>query len=145
MTIIACSKIERVMGADTLLIDEGEFTILGHVPKIVKCKDGAVAGAAGSTSDCVEFLRWAKAGRKGKAKRRWFKKMQGLILDRKGRVLVYDAPDPDIMDDDFYAIGCGASIARGRRTSGATVRECVEAAIQVSLACGGKAMTMELD
>ncbi len=145
MTIICASKSERVMGADTLIVDTDAWVKAGHTPKIVKCKDGALAGAAGDSAACIEFLDWARRGRKGKIRRRVFKNCQGLVLTKRGDLLVYEAPSPDIITDDFYALGCAGTIARGRRTSGATILECVKACIQVSIACGGEPTILELD
>jgi hypothetical protein len=133
------------MGADTLLTDTDALIKSGHVIKIIKCKDGSLAGAAGDSWACMEFLTWAEAGRKRRPKKRIFKHMVGLVLTKKGKMLLYEAPLPDTIVDDFYAIGCAEGIARGRRVGGGSVLECVEAAIHVSLACGGDPMILELD
>ena len=146
MTIIACSRYEML--ADTSLTDESADRRVGHVQKIYKCKDGSIAGAAGGSVAGLAFLKWAKAGRKGKfpeaavAKDETF---EGLVLTAKGEILAFGGPDPEIIMDDTFAIGSGAGYAQAALFVGATLQRAVEAAIHASPKCGGQITRIALD
>jgi ATP-dependent protease HslVU (ClpYQ) peptidase subunit len=144
MTIIVASASERVMVSDTQVTGPDDRTISYHAAKIVRCKDGALAGAAGGNVPCLNFLKWAQDGRKG-PKPPSIKQVTGIVLTKKGEVLVYDGShiaDPAL--GGFAAIGSGAPVAQGAHHAGARAVQCVEAAIAWSTHCGGRAVIEKL-
>jgi hypothetical protein len=143
MTVIVASAHERVMVSDTQVTGSGS-DIPYHAAKTVRCKDGAIAGAAGETVPCINFLTWAKNGRKG-PKPPGIKKVSGLVLTKKGEVLIYDGSHlADLVLGGFAAVGGGAQIAQGAHHAGAAAAQCVEAAIAWSTLCGGQAIIEKL-
>jgi hypothetical protein len=143
MTVIVASAHERVMVSDTQVTGSGS-DITYHAAKIVRCKDGSIAGAAGDNVPCINFLTWAKAGRKG-PKPPGIKRVSGLVLTKAGEVLIYDGShlaDPAL--GGFAAVGAGAPIAQGAHHVGAAAAQCVEAAIAWSTLCGGRVLIEKL-
>lgn len=149
MTIICASASEGVMGADTMLVDNrpGTRFKLGNTPKIVKAPDGVLAGAAGHSGMCSEFLRWVEEGRGWEIPGRWFTEKTGieaLLLLPDRTMLYYASPRPDKLLDDFTAIGVGAPLAQAARYMKGSVLDCVKAAMHVSTECGGEATILRL-
>lgn len=145
MTIIAASKAERVMLADTLVTDEKVNSRLCHVVKIVRCKDGALAGAAGDSGIGGEFLKWAINGRRGNAPvAEKGEDMDGLVLTPAGEILVYYGSLPERVLDSVMFIGAGADCAKSAHLAGASLERAVQIAIEVSPKCGGTITKLKL-
>jgi len=132
------------MAADTLTTAE-DWSVAGHVIKIVLGADGCLAGAAGATAACAEFLAWAEKGRKGKLKRRLFKDCDGLVLTIDGELLRYEGPLPDRLLDDHHAIGSGLPFALAVLGIGHSPEEAVKIACKHSVACAGEITVLNLD
>lgn len=143
MTIIACSRVERVMLSDSLL--SGKDTKLGSVTKILRCKDGALAGAAGDSQACWQFLKWAEEGRVGD----WpdideKEDLEGLVLTPEGEILIYWGKHPEPLMDDYTCIGAGAREGMAAMRAGATLTRAVEIACELSTACDLPIQRLEL-
>lgn len=135
MTIIVADAAARLMVADTLVVCDD--VVHYYCPKIVRCKGGALAGAAGEGPDCLTFLNWARQGCVGKVEN--FPQASGILLTKKGELRFYEGSGQyDVVPAGFMAIGSGAPAARGARACGASAEDCVKAACAVSIYCGGE-------
>lgn len=144
MTIIVASRTHRQMAADTLIV-AGNWEVYGHALKIARGTDGSLAGAAGDSAACCEFMAWVEKGRKGKLKRRLFRDCLGLVLTPDGQLLRYEGPFPDKLLDDFCAIGSGTPFAMAAMDMGRTPEEAVKIAMKHSVACAGDVTVLNLD
>ena len=141
MTVIVADSKSRVMVADTLVSYDGLAAY--HAPKVWRCNDGALAGAAGDADGCIAFLTWARDGRVGE----WdtTKEVWGLVMTPEGEIRVHGGSHLyEVPLGGWMAIGHGAPMAQAARTLGASPKQCVEAAMKVSLCCGGKAQVFRL-
>ena len=149
MTIVACSKKERKMIADTLLADGDCRVRSGYTDKIFRCSDGSLVGAAGDSDACWAFIKWAQAGRTDEYPTEALKesdKFEAVILTPAREILVYNSSKyPDPMIGDTFCIGAGSQFAMGALYAGASLEEAVKAAVALSTLCGGKLTTLILD
>jgi hypothetical protein len=144
MTIIACSRVERAMLSDSLL--SGKDTRLGSVTKILRCKDGALAGAAGDSQACWMFLKWAEAGRTGAFPEiPKDEDLEGLVLTPEGEILIYWGQHPEPLLDDATCIGAGAREGMAAIRAGASLDRAVEIACELSTACAPPIQRLELE
>src|SRR4051812_40710175 len=112
MTIIVADAAARVMACDTQGTGEDREITYHCRTKLVRCKDGSIAGAAGTDAACLNFLRWAKAGRRGRCGN--VSDAIGLVLMADGRILIFNGNSiGEEVASKFAAIGSGASIALG--------------------------------
>lgn len=149
MTIIVACKQEGVMVADTLLCDNrpGVMARVSHTPKIIRAPDGVLAGAAGGSGECSEFLQWVREERCYEPPARWFKGrngIEGLLLMPDRTIFYYASPHPDQILADFHAIGSGTVAALAAHFVRASAEDCVRAACAVGLECGGEPMVLSL-
>lgn len=141
MTIIAASSTERLMIADTLVVSGSESWRIYHAAKIVRSADGSVGGAAGLASACAEFMRWIELGCDGTPPEKIWerdKDLGGLVLRPGGRIEVYYCPIPDVVFDEYAAMGSGEVPCLAALHAGASLRRAVEIACQVATGCGGE-------
>jgi hypothetical protein len=100
--------------------------IVGREAKIVRAKNGTIAGAAGDASACSLFLKWAEKGRRGKAPEVFTgeDKVEGaIVIERDGTICDYSGPEPSRIKADHYAVGGAADIAIGAMMAGASAME----------------------
>lgn len=146
MTIIACSSKERLMAADTGLIDTDNMTIVGFCTKIFRTPNGTLVGSSGNVAEGSALIQWAMKGFKTKPKAEWFKDDTDLLcMNMKGEIAHYEGPTPERGMIEFAASGAGVSIATAMHGVGKTVEECVAAAIKFNPLCNGDVTVLRLD
>lgn len=147
MTIIAASKFQRLMLADTL-ITSGDNRFC-YVTKIWRTPHGHLVGASGDNVPASGFLAWAMAGKeefppvdlwthKGKS-------MEGIMLTVDGRLLYYEGPRPDEVLTDTLAIGVGSVQFNAAIAAGACIHDAVQIACEQNTACGGALTVLNLE
>lgn len=143
MTIIVYR--DGILASDTLITDPDTNSRQGYSKKIIKAKDGALAGASGDAEYCCDFLEWAKTDRATPPPKDKTKGYNSAILILpNGEIHSYYGQKHDIMMDKWIAIGAGQFVAQGALYMGATAREAVKAAIKYNTLCGGKVLTLKL-
>ena len=146
MTIIAASKAERVMLADTLVVDEQAASRLCYVVKIVRCRDGSIAGASGDAGQTSALLRWAVGGRRGRMPSfPGATDLEMMILTPDADILVSWNAVPERVIGDVHFIGAGADFAMAAHLAVASLERAVEIAIELSPKCGGTITRLELE
>jgi hypothetical protein len=147
MTIIAYR--DGMMAGDTL-ISTAQGHRLGAMEKVVKNKFGYLLGARGPSYDCQELMDWFLTANSPNDLE------NAPRLEDVAAILVF--PDKIVRSLDkgkwkecfeyttfgFTASGCGDNFAMGAMVAGATARGAVEAAIQLTVKCGGEITTVEL-
>jgi hypothetical protein len=148
MTIIAASRVERKMIADTLVTGDENRMKIGYAVKIFQLTDGTIYGAAGDNNKCAGFLAWMRAGGIGVPDAEFFKgdeSVEGIVLTPAGDILWYSGVVPDCPLGDFFAIGYGAHAFTAAHKGGASFRRSVEIACELSGVCGGQLTELRLE
>lgn len=126
MTIIVFT--DGIMAADSGVFAGDRWS--GAATKIVRGRDGGLAGAAGTRAGCHLFLKWFEQGSAGQ-----FVPPQddghgfgALMVDPSGNVTRMDKhgtiyPSPNVA---YHIEGCAEDIAAGALEAGATAEEAVE-------------------
>lgn len=141
MTIIAYK--DGVLAADTQL-EANRVRSLG-AKKIIKTKDGWLAGGNGQYSCINAFLTWADGERDTDELTGFdWENFQGVMISPEGKIYCYDDEFPYEHHGVFYASGIGSEIATGAFAMGATAKEAVKAAIDYHTGCGGKIVSLKL-
>jgi len=130
MTTIVCNR--EIMAGDTLLVSDTCAT----ATKVFKHK-GACIGIAGSYIECMEFVRWWKAGAKDEPPE--MQEVDALVLTKDGRILMFNQHTAFFeLEDEFAAIGSGGAAALGAMHHGASPKEAIIIAGRVDPSTGGK-------
>lgn len=117
--------------------------------KIIRCKNGDIAGAAGHGGDCTRFLDWAYDGFKGQEPK-WKSSGNGddvwggLVLKKDGIFVASRGDSLERVMLDFFAIGSGGKAARVAMMLGKTPEEAMELAYKVDPGCGGEIQVLRL-
>lgn len=123
----------------------GKDVRLGTVIKVLRCQDGSLAGAAGDSTACWKFLRWAEAGRADKFPEISEKEeIEGLVLTPDGEILIYWGEHPEPMLDEVMCIGVGAREGMAALRAGATLERAVAIACELNTGCGPPIQRFEL-
>lgn len=145
MTIIVASASERIMAADTAIVDTDRNLILGYASKIIKSPDGVLAGASGACDSAGALLDWVMRGMPGKPYRKWFKDASLLLMFPDETIWTFEESIfADVCSSGFAVIGHGGSFALAAHSIGATALDCVRAACNVSCYCGGEPTSLKL-
>lgn len=104
-------------------------TLVGHWRKVVKCADGAVAGAVGNTTLVQEFLEWAAGPRADPPPSFGPGNGEGLLVEQAGVVRVLEARRRWLrLETPLYAVGSGGQLALGAMLAGAGPEEALRLA-----------------
>lgn len=138
MTTIAYR--DGVMAADSLVTGHG--IRMGSLAKVIRAKDGTLAGAAGNTLDSAKLLTWVRLMgaecRDNDVPPTEDKDTSLLIAYPDGIVEWIGAHDGRVaVDAGFHAIGSGGEIAIGAMAFGATAEQAVEIACRFDVWSGG--------
>ena len=132
MTTIACNL--ESMASDSK-VDCG-FGMSYRATKIVRVRKMLV-GACGNGGDCTRLLEWAERDFKAPAPK-WKEKsgaeeaVWALVLRPEGLFFFsQEDPEPEKMEEPFFAIGSGGRAARVAMLLGKSPEEAVELACQV--------------
>ncbi len=132
---------DGVLAADTL-VTEGRSRS-GFTSKIVRGPT-AVAGAAGTMSDCLAFYKWVEGGCQGRPPQS--ENAGGLLIEASGQVFEWEGgPSLVSFTAPFHAIGSGAQFARGAMAHGPSAEEAGKAAALLDLHTGGDTHVLTLD
>lgn len=125
---------DGVMAADSQVGLDG--TAVGTYKKVIKTKDGWLAGASGEISAMEEFFNWVRDGRQKDNPP--IPGMSGMMVSPKGEVFQVDENlIPYKMESEFYICGSGYAVAIGALAMGASPEKAVEITIKYSYSCGG--------
>lgn len=139
MTVVAYK--DGVLASDSLIQAGGMRS--GSATKIIKTRDGFLAGGAGEMGKMVRFLRWADGDKSEPTED--LEGFEGILVYPDGRVISYDGTgEPLDIKSEFYALGTGSDIAIGVMEMGGTPQQAVKAAIKWSTGCGGKVQVVKL-
>lgn len=133
MTTIAYR--DGVMAADSLSTSDG--IAMGTVAKAIRREDGAMCGAAGSTSLIRALLAWFENGEGGDKPDLKDNGAQALIIRPTGSTEWHDEFGFHVISAPFFAIGSGRDVALGAMAAGASAEEAVEHAIRFDINSGG--------
>jgi ATP-dependent protease HslVU (ClpYQ) peptidase subunit len=111
---------------------------------------GELVGFSGSGSHAAELLEWVKGGRKPEAfpRRADADEAAGtLIIDKQRRILqfAWNSPNPEIIEDAFFARGAGRDYAMAAMHLGCDARKAVEVACVFDTSCGNGIDVLEFD
>lgn len=143
MTTIAYSN--GVLAADTLVTERGAR--LATKTKIVRRK-GMLAGGAGSSVICRAFTDWFLDGMRGAPPNMQPDKQRPssecVIFYAPKKFITFDGDGVSDLEADYFALGSGASFAKGAMAMGADPVRAVEIAMQFDLYSGGPIVRLEL-
>lgn len=146
MTIIVASATERLMCADTAIVDTDRNLIIGYEVKIIKTAEGLLAGASGDAAAGALILDWLATGQKRAPRPSWFREASLLVMFPSGQILIYEGSHlPERSARSYAAIGHGAPIAAGVLSIGGSALDAVRAASNVSCYCGGEPTILRLE
>jgi hypothetical protein len=140
MTVVAYRN--GILASDTLI--SYETLKVGHIKKIIKTKDGCLAGACGDCEYLAKFLEWADTDRQNSPPK-YVKDADGILVLPNGEIRYYIGTSYSIIINDYFALGCGAAPALGAFFMKATAEEAVRAAIEHNTACAGDVIIEKLD
>jgi len=143
MTTIAANR--QCMSADRKVTD-GDVSY-----SCIKLREinGSIVGVAGDNPAIVKFWAWYRASLTSKTvKAPEFNKkhsLAALVLTAKGSLLVYDTDCvPDVVEDDYWAIGTGRQAALAAMLLGHEPEEAIAVAQEVDTCTGGAVDTFWL-
>jgi hypothetical protein len=127
------------MAADTACY-AGE-TLQGFTTKIARGPDGSLAGAAGNTTLCHEFLELWREGINAGGWRPTIvgeARFSAIVVMPDGLVWEWDETGRSLSRAPFHADGSAHPMLIGAMAAGASAEEAVEIAIRYSAHCGGE-------
>ena len=134
----------------TLAADK-QSTICGYAgttTKVHRVPEGLVAFSGGG-SHAAELLRWFQAGRPEGAFPKSTEELGAgsTFITKDGQVLLcsYHGPFPEVVEDKFFARGCGRDYALAAMHLGHDARTAVEVACALDVNCGMGIDTLELE
>lgn len=127
-----------IMASDSC-ITAGDVRVY-DTSKLVRLKDGSIAGYAGCPHDAVAIVKWLN----GKDVDVDFTKTSFLVYTKGKKLLLYDTEFPLEVKAPYLALGTGTGPALGALYMGATAIEAVKAAIAIDTKSGGKVHSMTL-
>ena len=135
VTTVACNR--DMMSSDSLC-DDGGMRSKGQ--KIFESADGSILGFAGSFAQGYRFVEWFEDEEGAPPE---CDEVTILILDRKGKMTLWDGGHPTPVLEKFYAIGSGSHAAMAAMMCGKTPREAVKIACKVDTGSGGTVKTIK--
>lgn len=139
MTTIAYR--DGVMAADTLVTSNGKRD--GQKIKIARNAAGDLAGAAGNSAVCQQFLEWFSSGEKHEPPEFDEELGNGLIVRADGTIELYMKHGVSKSTADFYSLGSGYQIALGAMSMGATAEIAVRKAMEFDTESGGNVTVLK--
>lgn len=142
MTTIVCDG--KRMASDGY-ISAGDVLVETNYRKVHKLQDGRLIGFAGNGYNWQPVLDYFNSDAK---KKKWPHITGGcsiIVLEKDGRVLMYDSEGRIFERSVPAAVGSGWQFALGALDVGATVEQAIEAAAKRDLATGGTIFVEELD
>jgi len=132
MTTLACNRKEM---AGDLQLSVGDAVKMRGGSKIFKIKahqmlyeEDFIIGFCGSSAASLDVLDYFSNPEVYKQMPKT-KGLQGLVLTQSGNIFIFDSPERWIeVDEEFAAMGSGATFALGAMHSGASPSEAIEAA-----------------
>lgn len=88
-------------------------------------------GAAGSCADCEAFMKWARAGKKGRKPKIAPHEFWALELSKDGLTMWDEELTPYPAMRTFHAIGSGGKVATAAMLLGCTPEKAVELACEI--------------
>lgn len=143
MTIIVYR--DGIMAADSLVT--GDDLRQGRSTKIIRTREGWLAGGSGTLAAATLFLEWMRAGHKagemdtvGAADN-----LNAVAISPAGLIFSVDGCGVlSPIQDEFFAVGSGRTIAIGALEMGATAEQAVEVTIRRDVGCGPPIITLQL-
>lgn len=103
---------------------------------------GGIVGIAGNYGACVQFVKWLKGERDEEPD---MDGVEAMVLTNSGKIMHYDGQhEPFEVDDDFSAIGSGATSALGALHAGVSLERAIEIAGLVDPSTGGRTQSLEI-
>jgi hypothetical protein len=131
---------DGILAADTQLTDYSEMR---RAQKIVRLKDGGVAGGCGEWKKAWAGLKWLADGEEGEPP-----SIDGaslMIVRPDGTIWLAEDQFPAFpLMDDFAAVGCGSSGAMMAMRLGLSAVKAVEAVTGQDAMCGGSVQSLEV-
>lgn len=148
MTVIATDG--KVIAADSRTCS-GDLVLNDATRKLVRCKDGSVAGVAGEATSCALVREWLVAGEDMSAipdhprhpDEEGGSRFKALILRPGGRLQFMDAAFTAIDAQPPFAIGSGGDVALGAMLAGKSAEQAVKIAMRSVTSCGGSLCYMK--
>ena len=131
------------MAGDTLETvdsDGGSYKVKNDCRKVFKLADGRLYGGANASED---IIRLQQALEKGQPPPK-LDDIAGLLIDRRGRIWLYEGNIWQRISGKYYAIGSGAICALSAMDAGASAIEAVRIGIKRDVFSGGKVMSVRL-
>lgn len=137
---------DRVLAADSRESADRDRIDSDKKKKIWRLPDGSLFGAAGSSVAISHLLDQIKKASKQKNKTlpTGLKGCTALLIDPKDIWYFEKGYWMEITEEDYLAIGSGATVAYGALEAGASAVEAVKAAIKRNVYCGGRVQKLEL-
>ena len=132
-----------IMAADTRMIQGS--AIIGDFVKIVRRKDGVLAGAAGDAGWAQAFHRWFLDGEKGDYPMLEENSKGVIVRGRRKQVEMLEQGGWIIFKPPFFAMGSGKEFALGAMAQGATAEQAVDVAMRFDPGSGGQIMVLRHD
>lgn len=111
------------------------------LPKLMRMKDGAIAGVVGEYAKGMAFIEWLNGPRDDAAPE--MVDATVIKMDGDGSLAVYENGHRFPVTADFAAWGSGAPPALGALYAGASAERAVEIASLVDDQTGGEVVTMK--
>ena len=139
MTTIATDG--KSMAGDGLVTSNG--TIFGRsFVKVVRLKDGRIAGAAGSAFYLAPFFAWLESGGDAPELGEHF---DGIVLSPDGSCRTYDEKCRSIPEETPSAVGSGREIAIGAMMASASPMKAVTIAAERDSGTGGTIVSLTIE
>jgi hypothetical protein len=133
--VLASDSRETICGNDetAMVVDDNSV-------KVFKLRDGRLYGGAQASEDIVRLYEALKAG----APLPKLDDVVGMLIDKRGRIWLYEGNIWQRITLRYYAIGTGAPFAMGAMDAGATAIEAARIGARRDPYSGGKVRHVRL-
>lgn len=141
-TIVYRDGIMAADGRETIQNDEyASFYILrDDCVKVWKLKNGSLFGAAHGSEDIERLYRALKKGKKPPK----LECIAGLMVDKKGRITLYEGRIWQSVTAPYYSVGSGSILAFSALDAGASAEDACRIAAKRDPFSGGEIHTVSL-
>lgn len=142
MTVICWDG--KTLAADKRMSFGTSFVTVTKIHRI----DGKLVGFSGDSAQGRSCIQWVRDGMKREEYPSLQKSTPGslLVIQPDGAIHYFgNTPDPMVIEEICFAIGCGSEYADAALYLGKTAREAVEVAIALDSGCGNGIDTLELE
>lgn len=136
MTVIAYRN--GVLAADKQSTRGSTFA--NKATKIARRSDGALIGCAGATPIALRYRQWFLSGEAQDSRpalREGDDSAGAIVVRPDGTVEEHIGPAVEVLEGEFFAVGCGADFALAAMEMGANAERAVEVASKFDVHCGG--------